>query len=401
MQNIRKVTNDIYYVGASNRRLSLFENVYPIPRGISYNSYVLVDDKTVLFDTADKIVELQFLENVEAALNGRNLDYIVVNHMEPDHCAVLEEIIRRYPDIKVVLNAKTVNMVKQFFDFDIDSRAVIIKEGDKLETGKHTLTFFMAPMVHWPEVMMTYDITEKILFSADAFGTFGAINGNLFSDEVDFEHEWLDDVRRYYTNIVGKYGGPVQTALKKASAYEIDIIAPLHGVLWKKDIIPELIEKYTKWATYTPEDKSVMIAYGSVYGNTQNAAEILASKLSEKGVKNIKLFDVSVTHPSYILSEAFRCSVLVFASATYNNGIFINMENLLHDIAAHCLQNRTVAFIQNGSWAPVAGKKMEEIISSLKGMNIIEKKVTIKSSLKEPQLKDIEELADAIVESLK
>jgi len=401
MQNIRKITDSLLYVGASSRALSLFENVYPIPRGTSYNSYVLLDDKTVLFDTADRAVEGQFLENVNGALCGRTLDYVIVNHMEPDHCALLEEIIRRYPDVKVVLNAKAEIMVKQFFTFDIESRAVVVKEGDCLETGHHTFTFVMAPMVHWPEVMMTYDKTDKILFSADAFGTFGAINGNLFSDEVDFECEWLSDARRYYTNIVGKYGPQVQAVLKKAAALEINMIAPLHGLVLRGSALTLMIDKYSKWSSYTPEENSVMISYGSVYGNTANAAELLAARLADKGVKNISIFDVSATDSAEIVAAAFKYRVLVFASTTYNNGIFINMENVLHDISAHCLQNRTVAFIQNGSWAPVSGKHMEDIISALKGMNIIDKKVTLKSSLKESQLDEIEALADEIVNSLK
>lgn len=377
-----------------------FENDYPIPRGVSYNSYILLDEKTVLFDTIDRALTEQFFENMEHVLDGRTLDYVVVNHMEPDHCSTLGEIVRRYPDVKVVCNAKTVPIIKQFYNFDIDSRTVIVKENDTFNTGKHTFTFVMAPMVHWPEVMVTYDMTDKILFSADAFGTFGAMNGNLFADEVNFERDWLDDARRYYTNIVGKYGPSVQTLLKKAAGLDIQMICPLHGPVWREKI-GWYIEKYQTWSSYAPEEKAVMIAYGSIYGNTENAAEILACKLADLGVKNIQMYDVSVTHPSVIISEAFRCSNLVFASSTYNGGIFNNMEHLLMDLKAHNLQNRTVAIIENGSWGVMSGKLMAEIIGGMKNMNILEQKVTLKSSLKENQMAELEQLAEAIVASMK
>jgi flavorubredoxin len=319
--------------------------------------------------------------------------------MEPDHCATLGELIRRYPDVKVVGNAKTIGMIKQFYEFDIDARAVVVKENDTLTTGKHTLTFLLAPMVHWPEVMVTYDTTDKILFSADAFGTFGAMNGNLFADEVNFERDWLDDARRYYTNIVGKYGPSVQTLLKKAAALEIAMICPLHGPVWRENI-SWYVDKYLTWSSYAPEEKAVMIAYGSIYGNTENAANILACKLADKGVKNIAVYDVSATHSSVILSEAFRCSHLVFASATYNGGVFTNMEHLLLDMKAHSLQNRTVAVMENGSWGVLAGKLMKETISGMKNMEILEETVTVKSTLKASQEAELEALADAIVSSM-
>lgn len=399
MHNTIKIQDDLYWIGGSDRRLALFESVFPIPRGVSYNSYLLKDEKTVLLDTVDKAVAGIFFENLEYALGGKNLDYLVINHMEPDHCATVEEVVLRYPNVKIVCNVKIIAMIKQFFNFDIDSRAVIVKEFDTLNLGRHTLTFIMAPMVHWPEVMVTYDTTDKILFSADAFGTFGAINGNLFADEVDFEGEWLDDARRYYTNIVGKYGTQVQALLKKASTVEINMICPLHGPVWRSKI-DWFIDKYQKWSTYTPEDNAVMIAYASVYGNTENAANILAARLSQRGVKNIAMYDVSVTHPSVIVAEAFRCSHLVFASTTYNAGIFCNMETALLDIKAHNLQNRTVAFIENGSWAATSGKLMNEIISKLKNMTILEDTVSLKSSLKENQMEQLDKLANAIVDSM-
>lgn len=400
MYCVKSIKDDLFWVGGSDRRLALFENDYPIPRGVSYNSYILLDEKTVLFDTIDRALTEQFFENMEHVLDGRALDYVVVNHMEPDHCSTLGEIVRRYPDVKVVCNAKTVPIIKQFYNFDIDSRTVIVKENDTFNTGKHTFTFVMAPMVHWPEVMVTYDMTDKILFSADAFGTFGAMNGNLFADEVNFERDWLDDARRYYTNIVGKYGPSVQTLLKKAAGLDIQMICPLHGPVWRENI-GWYIEKYQTWSSYAPEEKAVMIAYGSIYGNTENAAEILACKLADLGVKNIQMYDVSVTHPSVIISEAFRCSNLVFASSTYNGGIFNNMEHLLMDLKAHNLQNRTVAIIENGSWGVMSGKLMAELIGGMKNMNILEQKVTLKSSLKENQIAELEQLAEAIVASMK
>ncbi|NLP12956.1 MAG: FprA family A-type flavoprotein [Clostridium sp.] len=399
MYCVKELTKDLYWVGGSDRRLALFENVFPIPRGVSYNSYLLMDEKTVLLDTVDKAVSGQFFENLEFVLGERKLDYLVVNHMEPDHCGTMCELVRRYPDVKIVGNAKTVAMIKQFFKFDIDSRAVIVNEMETLCTGKHTLTFIMAPMVHWPETMATYDIKDKVLFSGDAFGTFGAINGNIFADEVDFEHEWLKDARRYYTNIVGKYGAQVQTLLKKAQNIEINMICPLHGSVWRSNI-DWFIDKYQKWSTYTPEENSVMIAYASVYGNTENAANILAFKLADAGVKRIAMYDVSVSHPSVIVAEAFRCSHLVFASTTYNAGVFCNMETVLRDLKAHNLQNRTVAIIENGTWAATAGKLMRDIISEMKSMTILDSTVSIKSSLKRNQIEEIDVLAAAIINSL-
>ncbi len=400
MYCVKAIHPDLYWVGANDRRLALFENVYPISRGVSYNSYVLLDEKTVLLDTVDKSVSDQFFENVAHVLNGRRLDYLIVNHMEPDHCGTIEQLVLRYPEVKIVCNAKTVQMIKQFFTFDIDSRAVLVKEMDTLCTGRHTLAFVMAPMVHWPEAMVTYDTTDKVLFSADAFGTFGAINGNLFADEVNFETEYLDDARRYYTNIVGKYGTQVQTLLRKAATIDIQTICPLHGPVWRKNI-GWFIDKYVKWSTYTPEENAVMIAYASVYGNTANVADILASKLADAGVRNVKVYDVSNTHPSVLVAEAFRCSHLVFASTTYNAGIFVTMETLLHDIVAHNLQNRTVALIENGTWAPTAGGLMRKLLSGLRGIDILEDSLTIRSSLKEDQLEALDRMAAAIAASVR
>ena len=399
MYCVKKMTDDLYWVGGSDRRLALFENVYPIPNGVSYNAYLLLDEKTVLLDTVDRSIADLFFENVAHVLNGRKLDYVIVNHMEPDHCAVLQDLVLRYPEVKIVCNAKTVTMIRNFFTFDIDSRAVIVKELDTLCTGRHTFAFVMAPMVHWPEAMVSYDATTKTLFSADAFGTFGALNGNLYADEVNFKTEYLADARRYYTNIVGKYGTQVQALLKKAAGIEIETICPLHGPVWRKDIA-WFLDKYVHWATYQPEETAIVIAYASVYGNTENAANILAGMLADKGVRNVKVYDVSATHPSYIVSECFRASHLVFLSTTYNAGMFVNMENLVHDIVHHNLQNRTIALVENGSWAPTAAGLMRAEFQKLKNCTILDEGVSIRSSLKEDQLAQMEALADALVASM-
>ncbi len=399
MHCVKQITQDMYWVGGSDRRLALFENVYPIPNGVSYNAYLVLDEQTVLFDTVDRSVSEVFFENIDHLLAGRKLDILVVNHMEPDHCATMSELVLRHPEVKIYTNAKALNMIRNYFTFDIDSRITVVKEGDTLNTGRHSFAFVMAPMVHWPEVMVSFDTTEGILFSADAFGTFGALNGNIFADELNFEVECLDDARRYYTNIVGKYGTQVQALLKKAATLDIRMICPLHGPVWRKDI-GWFVDKYQNWSTYTPEDEGVMIAYASVYGHTENVANIIASKLADAGVRNVKMYDVSVTHPSVIVSEAFRVSHIVFASTTYNAGIFVNMENALHDIVAHNLQNRTIAIVENGSWAPTSGGLMRELLGRLKNTTILEHGLTIKSALKESQMAELDELVAAIVDTL-
>ncbi len=399
MYNVMQINDDVTYVGASDRKLALFEAVYPLVNGVSYNSYLVNDEKTVLLDTVDRSVSGVFFENIAHVLDGRKLDYVIVNHMEPDHAATLGELVLRYPEVKIVSNAKVVAMIKQFFDFDVDARVQVVAEGDTFSTGKHTFTFAMAPMVHWPEVMVTFDTTDGILYSADAFGTFGALAGNVFADEVDFENKWLDEARRYYTNIVGKYGPQVQMALKKALALDIKMICPLHGPIWRENIA-WFVDKYNKWSTYTPEDNTVLIAYASIYGGTENAANILASELAKKGIKNITMIDVSVTHPSYIISEAFRCSHIVFAAPTYNAGIFTPMETLLLDLAAHNLQNRTVAFIENGSWAPISAKLMGDIVAKMKNMTVLVSKATLKSTVKDAQREELKTLASEIAETL-
>ena len=394
----RNVSDSVVWVGASDRRLALFENLFPIPRGVSYNSYLILDEKTALLDTTDASVTRQYLENVSHSLNGKPLDYLIINHMEPDHCANIAELLLRYPHLTLVGNAKTFAFVSQFYDLDLTGRTLTVKEGDTLCLGSHTLHFFLAPMVHWPEVMVTYEETEQILFSADAFGSFGALNGHLFADEVNFDRDWLDDARRYYCNIVGKYGIQVQAALKKLSALSIRTICPLHGPVWRENL-EYLLSKYDLWSRYVPEDNAVAIFYASMYGDTENAANILAAGLAEGGIKNIALYDVSVTDVSGLIAEAFRCSHLVFAAPTYNNGVYPAMYNFLHDMGALSLQNRTIGLIENGTWGPVSAKQMQQLFSEMKQMNVLEPVVTVKSSVKEDSLAALCALKDRILAS--
>lgn len=390
----KRITDDMVWVGADDRRLALFEGVYGVPDGVSYNSYLILDEKTILFDTVDKAVAHNFFDNVAHELAGRKLDYLVISHMEPDHAATIEDIALRYPEAKIVCNAKIRDMLARFFPTDLSERLHLVKEGDSLSTGRHEFTFVMAPMVHWPEVMMTYDKTDKILFSADAFGSFGALNGRIFADECDFMNEYLDEARRYYTNIVGKYGPQVQTALRKAAGLDIKYVCPLHSFVWRQGF-GDFLAKYDQWSSYTPEVKGVLIAYASVYGHTENAANILAAKLSDRGVK-VKMYDTSVTPSSYILSDAFKYSHLVLAATTYNAGVFVTMDQLLHELVTHNLQNRKVAVIENGSWAPTSGGLMRELLSQLKGTEFIGDTLTVKSALTEGQLAELDVLADAI-----
>ena len=399
MYNIRNITDEIIWVGASDRRLALFENIFPVPRGVSYNAYVLLDEKTVLLDTVDAAVGAQFFENVGKALDGRKLDYLVVNHMEPDHCAMIGDIVRRYPEVKVVGNAKTFGMMQQFFCTDFSESSVVVKEGDTLKTGGHTLHFVMAPMVHWPEAMVTYDETDKVLFSADGFGTFGALNGNIFADEIDFDRDWLDDARRYYTNIVGKYGASVQALLKKAAGLEIKIICPLHGPIWRENL-GYILDKYQKWSTYVAEEQAVVILYASMYGNTAAAADALAGCMAEKGIKKIAVYDVSNTHVSELIGEIFRASHLVFATPTYNGGMYPVMENLFSDMKALSVQNKTIALVENGTWAPSTIRQMSQKLSEMKNMKVLEPQLSIKSALHESQRGELEALAEAVASSI-
>ena len=395
----KNIASDLVWVGANDRRLAMFEGVYSVPAGVSYNSYLLTDEKTVLFDTVDKAVGRIFFENLEHGLGGRTLDYLIVHHMEPDHSATLSELLLRHPETTVVCNDKTAVMIAQFFGSGAAGRMQLVKEGDTLSTGAHELTFYMAPMIHWPEVMMTYDKTAHTLFTADAFGVFGALNGAIFADEVDFDRDYLKEARRYYANIVGKYGMQVQNLFRKITDLDIRMLCPLHGFVWRRDI-EYFFKKYNLWSTYTPEEKGVMIAYASIYGNTENAAEILSSKLRERGVRTV-MYDVSVTPASEIIAECFRWSHLVFASSTYNGGVFVTMDELLRDIAAHNLQKRTVAFMENGTWAPVSARQMTAIFAPLKNMTVLEQSISIRSSLTEGQLAEIEALADVLAKDIR
>lgn len=399
MQCVRKVTEDLYWVGGNDRRLELFENIHPISRGISYNSYLLLDEKTVLFDTVDWSVSRQFFENIEYVLNGRKLDYLVINHIEPDHGAAIEEILLRYPEV-IVISTERAYMIMNQFKFPVNDNAITVKEGDTMCFGKHTVTFVAAPMVHWPEVMVTFDMTNGVLFAADAFGSFGSLDGKLFNDEVNFDRDWIDDARRYYTNIIGKYGPQVKKLLKKAAAIDIKIICPLHGPVWRSDL-GYFLDKYDKWSRYEPEEKGVMIAYASMYGNTENAANVLATRLVEKGVKNVVVYDVSKTHVSQLISETFRLSHLVLASVTYNLGIFPVMHNFIMDMKALNLQKRTVAVIENGSWAPQAGSKITELLDEMKEMTVLNEHVSILSSLNETTSDEMDVLVDSIIESMR
>ena len=399
MINTKQVAQDIGWIGGSDRRIALFENIFPLENGVSYNSYLLKDEKTVLFDTCDIAVSDQFLENLAGALGDRKLDYLVVLHMEPDHCSQIRTVAALYPGLTLVGNAKTFTMLNQFFPETASLPRVEVKEGDTLATGSHTLHFVMAPMVHWPEAMVTYDTTDKVLFSADAFGTFGALNGNIYADEVNFDRDWLDDARRYYINIVGKYGMQAQALLKKASAIDIQMICPLHGPIWRQDL-GYFIDKYVTWSSYKPEENGVLIIYASIYGHTAAAAEKMASLLAEHGVKGIAMYDASHTHVSQLVSECFRYSHVVLASSTYNAGIFTPMEDLLHDLKAHAWQNRTVAIIENGTWAAQSGKQMRTLLQEMKNITILGEDLSLKSAMKESQLEDMQFLANLIVAGL-
>lgn len=403
MYCVRKVTDDIYWVGANEHRLHLFENIHPIPRGVSYNTYLLLDKKTALFDTVDWAACRQLLENLDHLLNGRPLDYLVINHMEPDHGASIEEVLLRYPDVTIISTEKSFMLMRQF-GFAVDSHPLMeVKEGDSISFGKHTVQFIAAPMVHWPEVMVSFDSTDGVLFSADAFGSFGALDGKLFADEVNFDRDWIDDARRYLSNIVGKYGPHIQLLLKKAAGIldQIHYICPLHGPVWRKDL-GYFIDKYDKWSRYEPEEKGVMIAYASMYGNTEAAAQALASRLCERGCTNVWMYDVSNTHISQLISESFRLSHIVLASVTYNLGIYPVMHNYLMDMKALNLQNRTFALIENGSWACKSGDLMQKFINEeLKNMTVLNERLSLASSLLPDKAAELDMLADAIAESVK
>ena len=382
-----KITDSILYVGVDDKTLDLFESQYIIPNGVSYNSYVIMDEKITIMDTVDARKTEEWLQNVERVLNGKTPSYLVVSHMEPDHASNIQILMEKYPEMQVVGNAKTFAMIPQFFDVDLTGRTVTVKEGDTLNLGAHILQFFMAPMVHWPEVMVAYEQTEKILFSADGFGKFGAL---------DADEPWTCEARRYYFNIVGKYGAQVQALLKKAATLDIQMICPLHGPILKEDL-GYYIGKYDVWSKYEPEDEGVFIAYASIHGNTAKAAKKLAEMLEEKGAKRVAIADLSRDDMAEAVEDAFRHDKLVVASATYDGGLFPCMEDFLLHLKAKNYQKRTVALMENGSWAPMAAKKMSAILETMKDVTICEPIVTIKSAMKEDDLKTMEELAEKLI----
>ncbi|TCL56155.1 flavorubredoxin [Hydrogenispora ethanolica] len=401
MHCVQEVTPQIFWVGGNDRRLERFENMFPLPHGVAYNSYLIMDEKTALMDTVDSAISALFLENITHVLNGRQLDYLVINHMEPDHCANIEELVRRYPEVKIVGNKKTFQFIGQFYQAPLQKNFYAVQEGDELSLGRHTLKFFFAPMVHWPEVMLTYEQSERILFSADAFGTFGALSGNLFSDQADFEAVYLEEARRYYANIVGKYGMQVQTALQKLSGVEIRMICPLHGPVWRSNL-SYILDKYDHWSKYLPEKNGVVLIYASMYGNTENAMNVLAAKLSQKGLSDLRMYDVSKTHPSYIIADAWKYSHLVFGAPTYNMGLYFVMEALLRDMAGLQLQNRQVALVGNYTWAPgVVVKALRGLVEGMKNMEIIAPPFEINSAMKPEQEPALDQLAEAICASVR
>ena len=381
-----KITDSILYVGVDDKDLDLFESQYVVPNGVSYNSYVILDEKVTLMDTVDQRATKEWLENLDAVLEGRTIDYLVVSHMEPDHAANAKTLLDKFPNMKIVGNAKTFAMMSQFFDVDLTGRSVVVKEGDTLNLGAHTLQFIMAPMVHWPEVMVTYEQSEKILFSADGFGKFGAL---------DVEEPWACEARRYYFNIVGKYGMPVQTLLKKAAALEINTICPLHGPILKENLA-FYIDKYNTWSSYEPEDEGVFVAYASIHGNTAEAAKEFVEMLRKNGAEKVVIADLSREDMAEAVEDAFRYSKLVVAAASYDAGVFPCMEDFLHHLKAKNYQKRTVGIIENGSWAPSAAKQMRAILEEMKNITICEPVVTIKSTLNETSRKELEALAEVL-----
>ena len=394
------VSQDIFYVGASDRRIKLFENIYPLDRGVSYNSYLIAGEKTALLDSVDDAVGRVFLQKVKDALDGRDLDYFIVNHMEPDHCACIEDVMSTFPSVTLVTNNKAAMMMQEYFGREWAERRIIVKDNDTLSLGNHELKFVFAPMVHWPEVMMTLDTTTGILFSADAFGTFGALNGNIFADRAYKGDEWQAESRRYYTNIVGKYGVQVKNALAKLSGADIKMLAPLHGPVWRKDI-DKVLDKYVKWSTYQCEDKEVVLIYGSIYGHTAEAVDMLATQLDNLGVGNLKVYDASNVDVSYLVAESFRCSHIVVASSTYNGAIFTPIERYLSEIISRNLQNRTVAIVENGTWSAISGNLIAKELENMKNITLLGNRVSIRAALSEGNLDSIKTLAEEICESLK
>ena len=382
-----KISDSVVYIGVNDKTIDLFESQYKVPNGVSYNSYVILDEKVAVMDTVDKRATEQWMENLSQALNGHSVDYLVVSHLEPDHASNVQKLAELYPDMKIVGNAKIFSMLPQFFTMDFSDRSVVVKEGDTLSLGSHTLQFFMAPMVHWPEVMVEYEQSEKILFSADGFGKFGAL---------DVEEDWTDEARRYFINIVGKYGTQVQNLLKKAATLDIQTICPLHGPVLKENL-GYYIEKYLTWSSYEPEEEGVVIAYASIHGNTAKAAEKMAEILKEKGAKAVCCFDLARDDMAEAVAEAFRYDKLVIMSPTYDGALFPCMEDFLYHLKVKTYKKRTVGIVENGSWAPMAGKLMKAYLEAMKDVQICEPVVSIKSVMKEADEKNLETLAEALL----
>ncbi|MGM9935007.1 MAG: FprA family A-type flavoprotein [Clostridium sp.] len=381
------ISDSIKYIGVNDKTLDLFESQYKIPNGVSYNSYVILDEKVAVMDTVDKRAGIEWLENLERTLEGRTPDYLIISHLEPDHAANIKNLSDKYPEMKIVANAKIFGMLPQFFDMDIEDKKVIVAEGDELCLGSHTLQFFMAPMVHWPEVMVEYEKSEKVLFSADGFGKFGAL---------DVDEDWTDEARRYYINIVGKYGAPVQALLKKAATLDIKTICPLHGPVLNENL-GYYIDKYNKWSSYVPEEKGTVVAYASIHGNTASAAQKMVEILKEKGEQNVVLYDLSRADMSQVIADSYRFDKLIVAAATYDGGMFPCMEDFLLHLKHKNFQNRKVGIIENSSWAPAAGKCMKSLFEEMKNISICENLVSIKSVAKAEDIKSMNDLADEIL----
>lgn len=382
-----KISDSVVFIGVNDKTIDLFESQYKVPNGVSYNSYVILDEKVAVMDTVDKRASEEWLENLEKTLDGRTVDYLVVSHLEPDHAYNIQRLAEKYPEMQIVGNAKIFAMLPQFFSLDFSGRSVVVKEGDTLSLGSHTLQFFMAPMVHWPEVMVEYEQSEKILFSADGFGKFGAL---------DVEDNWTDEARRYFINIVGKYGVQVQNLLKKAATLDIQTICPLHGPVLKENL-GYYIEKYLTWSSYKPEEEGVVVAYASIHGNTAKAAEKMAEILKEKGAENVRVFDLSRDDMAEAVSCAFRYDKMVVMGVTYDGNLFPCMEDFLYHLKVKTYRSRRVGIVENGSWAPVAGKQMKAYLEGMKAIEICEPMVTIKSVMKDADVKNLEVLAEAIL----
>ena len=395
MKNTKLVAKDTVWIGGSDRRLALFENLFPLPNGVSYNSYVVLDEKITLFDTADLSVADQYLENLHSVLGEKKPDYLVVLHMEPDHCSLLQTVLNQYPETTVVSSMQTFKFISQFFpELKIENQ-LVVKEGDTLCTGAHTFHFVAAPMVHWPEVLLAYDDADKALFSADAFGTFGALEGGIFADQYNFEAHYLDDARRYYANIVGKYGAQVQAVLKKAAGLEIEEILPLHGPVWRENL-GWFLEKYQTWSSYAPETDDILVVYGSLYGHTASAAESFASVLEEKSGRHVVVYDASKTDVSYLIAEVWRCSKVVLFCPTYNGGMYPSISRFIEDMKALAVQNRTFALAENGTWAPVTAKLMRKELETLKNCSILDTTLTIRSALSAADEAALDDFAAAV-----